>query len=184
MYLQLTFKSEGHSWTKTISRQCAMFWISVGIYDPRKAIFFSLCEAYWYYCSLFACRVNLHHQKISLTLSFVLTQPVYIQFFCSASPSLLDAKLLSKGDIFSQSIFYLQSNIQWASGIFPALTRDLHPQGFHNMSCFTRKLEKIKKKSRSCPNGHAFWSIYQNDCCWRLFHFHTLINLFTHKGKM
>ena len=160
-----------------------MFWIRVNIYDSRKTIFSSLCEACWYYCSLFACGVNLHCQKISLTLSFVPTQPMNIQFFCSASPSLLDAKSLSRGDIFPQSIFYLQTNTHWASGSFPALTRDLHPLGFYSVACFARKLVKIMKKCRGCPNSHVFQSGYQNDCCCWFFYFHTSINHFTHKGK-
>lgn len=67
--------------TETISRPCAMFWIRLCAYDSRQAIFFSLCEACRYYCSLFACRVNLLYQKISLTHSFVPAQAVESQYF-------------------------------------------------------------------------------------------------------
>lgn len=122
-----------------------MFWIRLGIYVSRKAIFFSLREACWYYCSLFACRVNLHCQKISLTLSFVPTQPMNIQCFCSASPSLLDANSLSKGDFFLNQSSICKQTFTQPVGVFLPSQQIYTPWVFTTWHALQGSWNKLRK---------------------------------------
>lgn len=123
--------------TKTIPRPCALFWIRLGVYNSRQAIFFSLCEACRYYCSLFAWRVNLLSRKISLTLSFVPIQPVNAQYFVLHHLVSLMQSRSVKGTFVSQSVFYLHANIGWATGSLPALTSESNPLTFYMVACFS-----------------------------------------------